>query len=80
MQPDQNEREGKGSMLFEQRRTLGLLRGMVRRLTAERPLQEDLVQEAVIHLWLREQKHPGQSQSWYIQSCRQVMAKTANGL
>ena len=57
-------------MIFEQRRTRGLLRGMVRRLTSERGLEEDLIQEAIIHLWLREEEHPGQSQSWYIQSCR----------
>ena len=57
-------------MVFEQRRTHGILRGVVRRLTQERTLQEDLIQEAIIHLWLRETERPGQSQSWYIQSCR----------
>jgi RNA polymerase sigma factor (sigma-70 family) len=70
MQPDQNNRNGKRVMVYEQRRTRGLLRGMVRRLTAERVLEDDLIQEAIIHLWLREKEHPGQSQSWYIQSCR----------
>ena len=57
-------------MIFEQRNTRGLLRGVVRRLTTERALEEDLIQEAIIHLWLREKEHPGQRQSWYIQSCR----------
>jgi RNA polymerase sigma factor (sigma-70 family) len=57
-------------MIFEQRRTRGLLRGMVRRLTTQRALEEDLIQEAIIHLWLREKEYPGQNQSWYIQSCR----------
>jgi RNA polymerase sigma factor (sigma-70 family) len=57
-------------MIFEQRNTRGLLRGLVRRLTTERALDEDLIQEALIHLWLREKERPGQSQSWYIQSCR----------
>ncbi len=70
MQTDQTNRQGQGPMLFEQRRTLGLLRGMVRCLAAERAVEEDLIQEAIIHLWLREKEHPGQSQSWYIQSCR----------
>ena len=70
MQPDRNNREGEGPMIFEQRRTRGMLRGMVRRLTSDRALEEDLIQEAIIHLWLREEEHPGQSQSWYIQSCR----------
>ena len=41
-------------MIFEQRSARGLLRGMVRRLTSERGLEEDLIQEAIIHLWLRE--------------------------
>ena len=57
-------------MVFEERTTHGRLRGVVRRLTRESILQEDLFQEAVIHLWLREEECPGQSQSWYIQSCR----------
>jgi RNA polymerase sigma factor (sigma-70 family) len=57
-------------MVFEQRGTRGLLRGVVRRLTQESSLQEDLLQEALIHLWARETEYPGQSRSWYIQSCR----------
>jgi RNA polymerase sigma factor (sigma-70 family) len=57
-------------MLFEQGQTRCLLLGMVRRLTSERAWEEDLVQEALIHLWMREFEHPGQSRSWYIQSCR----------
>ena len=43
---------------------------MARRLTADRAWEEDLIQEAIIHLWLREKEHPGQTPSWYIQSCR----------
>jgi RNA polymerase sigma factor (sigma-70 family) len=61
---------GDGAMIFEQRVTLGLLRSLARRLTTERMLEEDLVQEALIHLWTRETEHPGQCRSWYIQSCR----------
>ena len=57
-------------MIFEQRNTRGVLRGVVRRLTTERVLEEDLIQEAIIHLWLREKECPGQTPSWYIQSCR----------
>jgi RNA polymerase sigma factor (sigma-70 family) len=57
-------------MIYEERRTRRVLRGMVRRLTAEPAQEEDLIQEAIIHLWLREEEHPGQSHSWYIQSCR----------
>jgi RNA polymerase sigma factor (sigma-70 family) len=58
-------------MIFEQQNTRSLLRGMVRRLTDKWDLEDDLVQEAIIHLWLREKERPGQSRSWYIQSCRQ---------
>jgi RNA polymerase sigma factor (sigma-70 family) len=57
-------------MIFEQRNTRGVLRGVVRRLTTERALEEDLIQEAIIHLWLREKECPGQRPSWYVQSCR----------
>jgi RNA polymerase sigma factor (sigma-70 family) len=60
----------RAAMIFERRNMRGLLRGIVRRLTTERVLEEDLIQEAIIHLWLREKAHPGQRQSWYIQSCR----------
>jgi RNA polymerase sigma factor (sigma-70 family) len=57
-------------MTFEQRHTRGLLRGLVWRLTTERALDEDLLQEAIIHLWLRAEERPGQQRSWYIHSCR----------
>ena len=57
-------------MVFEQKDTHDLLRSVVRRLTREKGLQEDLIQEALIHLWMREAEHPGQKRSWYIQSCR----------
>jgi RNA polymerase sigma factor (sigma-70 family) len=57
-------------MIFEQRATRGILRGLVRRLTTERIFEEDLLQEALVHLWTRETEHPGQQRSWYIQSCR----------
>jgi len=33
-------------------------------------LDEDLMQEAMVHLWRVEQNHPGQLTSWYLQSCR----------
>jgi DNA-binding CsgD family transcriptional regulator len=32
-------------------------------------LREDLLQEALIHLWLTEARRPGQTRSWYLQSC-----------
>ena len=57
-------------MLIDQKETLGVLRQIVFKVTIDRALHEDLTQEAFIHLWLREQQCPGQTQSWYFQSCR----------
>ena len=47
-----------------------LLRGVVERVTAHSAMHEDLMQEALIHLWQREQEYPSQRQAWYLQSCR----------
>src|SRR5215470_9719244 len=43
---------------------------MVRRMTVNSALREDLLQEALIHLWLTETRRPGQTKSWYLQSCK----------
>src|SRR6266568_6200152 len=43
---------------------------MVRRMTANSALREDLLQEALIHLWLTEARRPSQTKSWYLQSCK----------
>ena len=43
---------------------------IVRRMTANFSLREDLLQEAMVHLWLTEVRRPGQTKSWYLQSCR----------
>ncbi len=43
---------------------------MIRRMTPNAALREDLLQEATIHLWLTESRRPGQTRSWYLQSCR----------
>src|SRR2546425_6219683 len=43
---------------------------MSRRLTGNAALREDLLQEATVHLWLTEIRRPGQTRSWYLQSCR----------
>jgi DNA-directed RNA polymerase specialized sigma24 family protein len=52
------------------RDTQELLRQIVSRMTADRALREDLLQEARVHLWLRQKYVPGQTRSWYLQSCR----------
>ena len=33
-------------------------------------LHEELVQEAMVHLWHAEERFPGKSDAWYLQSCR----------
>lgn len=43
---------------------------MVRRITSHLALRDDLMQEALIHLWLTESRRPGQTLSWYLQSCK----------
>ncbi len=56
-------------MLIDQKETHEVVRRIVLKVTRDRALQEDLTQEAIIHLWLREKEHPGQTLSWYFQSC-----------
>ena len=51
-------------------KTQELLRQIVSRLTSNLTLREDLIQEASLHLWLRQKQRPGQTRSWYLQSCR----------
>ena len=43
---------------------------LIRRMTPNEALREDLLQEAMVHLWLTETRRPGQTRSWYMQSCR----------
>ena len=46
------------------------LRQMIRRMTPNASLRDDLLQEAMVHLWLTESRRPDQTRSWYLQSCR----------
>lgn len=48
----------------------GALTRMIRRLTPNPALREDLLQEAMVHLWLTQTRRPDQTRSWYLQSCR----------
>jgi RNA polymerase sigma factor (sigma-70 family) len=43
--------------------------GIVNGLTGDRSLREDLTQEAMLHFWKMECERPGQTLSWYLQSC-----------
>jgi DNA-directed RNA polymerase specialized sigma24 family protein len=47
-----------------------VLHGIVNRMVSDGAAHEDLMQEALIHLFLLEQRRPQQTQSWYLQSCR----------
>ncbi len=56
--------------LIEEKRVLELIDRIVCSLASERGLRQDLTQEALIHLWRVERERPGQTTSWYLQSCR----------
>ncbi len=43
---------------------------MIGRITSNFALRQDLLQEALVHLWLTEARRPGQTQSWYLQSSK----------
>ena len=43
---------------------------MIGRITPNIALRQDLLQEALIHLWLTETRRPGQTRSWYLQSSK----------
>jgi DNA-directed RNA polymerase specialized sigma24 family protein len=57
-------------MFVDELSTKEALVRMVRRMTANVALREDLLQEALIHLWLTESRRPAQTRSWYLQSCK----------
>lgn len=57
-------------MLLENQKAGEVLGRIAGRMTADATLREDLIQEALIHLWQQEARHPGQKPSWYLQGCR----------
>ncbi|MFO1498605.1 MAG: LuxR family transcriptional regulator [Verrucomicrobiota bacterium] len=57
-------------MLIEDIETLEQLGKIVVRLTSNPALREDLMQEALIHLWQVQEQNPGQTKNWYLQNCR----------
>ncbi len=48
----------------------GRLKSIVASLTSDPSLRLDLLQEALLHLWKIQREEPGQTLSWYLQSCR----------
>src|SRR5260370_33664767 len=57
-------------MLVEDAQMLGSLRQIVASFTRYPELQQDLMQECLIHLWKLEGNRPGGTRSWYLQACR----------
>jgi DNA-binding CsgD family transcriptional regulator len=56
--------------LVENERVHFLLEKIVNCLITDPVLRQDLMQEALLHLWRLERERPGQKLSWYLQSCR----------
>lgn len=61
---------GASSLLVEDPPLRASLRHIVAGFTANPVLQQDLMQESLIHLWRMECDRPGQTRSWYLQSCQ----------
>jgi DNA-directed RNA polymerase specialized sigma24 family protein len=57
-------------MLIDEGRTREQLARITYRLSADPVLRDELAQEALVHLWLLEERRPGQRPSWYLQSCK----------
>jgi len=57
-------------VLCQDKGIIQLLRQICARFSADPDLQEDLLQECLIHLWRMEHAKPNQTRSWYLQSCR----------
>jgi DNA-binding CsgD family transcriptional regulator len=57
-------------MLFEDTEVRETLRGVVGRFASDPQLREELFEECLVHLWLKESEKPGRTISWYLQSCR----------
>jgi RNA polymerase sigma factor (sigma-70 family) len=61
---------GRGIMLILNSKARQRLWRIVRRLSGDIAAHEDLMQEALVHLWQQEIERPAQTESWYLQSCR----------
>src|ERR1051326_6837151 len=57
-------------LLAERTETQKLLQQIVCGMTMDLSLREDMLQEGLLHLWLREKRFPGRDEGWYLQSCR----------
>ena len=57
-------------MMVEEDKTHQLLRQIVSGFTRHPHLQQDLMQECLLHLWKLEGEIPRRTRSWYLQGCR----------
>ncbi len=57
-------------MLVSSPRIRANLRGIARMIASNPSDHDDLLQEMLIHLWKNEVSNPGQTESWYLQSCK----------
>src|SRR6266478_6135455 len=57
-------------MYLDQPATKEALLKIIRTITHHEALADDLLQEALIHLWMMETRRPDQTKSWYLQSCK----------
>lgn len=57
-------------MLFEEPEVRVVIDRIIARVNGHPAWHDDLMQEALVHLWRLEQERPHQSPSWYLQSCR----------
>jgi len=57
-------------MTVEEHQTLNQLGRIVGQIQSHSTLDEDLMQEALIHLWQIQEQHAAQTKSWYLQNCR----------
>ncbi len=57
-------------MITDDKRVLTVIRRIVFKVSSNPAMTDDLMQEALVHLWKLEQSKPRQTTSWYLQSCR----------
>lgn len=57
-------------MLIENLTIQRRLQRIVAGFPGDTGLHEELMQEAMIHLWLMEEQDPSKNELWYLQSCR----------
>ena len=65
-----NRRNHRGTTSRDGLPVKDVLQRMIGGMTPNFALRQDLLQEALIHLWRMKTRRPGQTRSWYVQSCK----------